>query len=408
MRNLFLTAAFLLSTLCLSAQSNLAVEQQYPNDDRAQKEYLTAVEKQANEKTSALRTTWLSNRPTSNWFISGFAGISGNLSGNQNGANKPFDAFDSDKDGFWNLHYGGAIGKMFSPVWGLRLNGQYGESKAFDKGTGREVKGYAEYINGSVDLMVNLKNFFRPYNPKGFFNPVLYVGPGVMYVFEDGARADFFNISIKTGLQLNFRLHDRWDLFLDGNALFVPQTFDRKSEGTAISSDVIVGGGLGLTYRFNFRHFIKAPMYDQREIDALNNEINALRNRPEKVCPPVPVCPEPKVIEKPVAADKDLKPVYFVINSAVVRDNQLINVALAAEYLLENPNAKLVLESYADAKTGTPAYNMQISKKRGEAVAKVLTSKFGIAKNRLELVPYGDTKQVSDKDDLNRVTMFVK
>ncbi|MCC8145444.1 MAG: OmpA family protein [Bacteroidales bacterium] len=401
----------------MSAQSSLAVENQYPGDERAQKEYATAIEKQANEKTSALRTTWLSNRPQSNWFISGFAGLGGNLSGTQAGAQKPFDAFDSDKDGFWNLFYGGAVGKWFSPVWGLRISGQYGESKSFTKIDNKhEVTGYAEYINGTMDFMVNLKNFFRPYNPKGFFNPVLYAGPGVIYTMENkeylGATSarpnpDFWNIAIKAGLQLNFRLHDRWDIFLDGNALIVPGGFDREGKATIASSDVLTNVNLGLTYRINFRHFIKAPMYDQREIDALNHEINELRNRPEVVCPPIPVCPEPQVVVKEVEAKEELTPVFFTINSSVVRDNQLISVAKAAEYLINNPNSRLELASYADKQTGTPAYNMQLSKKRSDAVAKVLVNKFGIDKSRLVLKHYGDTVQPFDENDWNRVTIFV-
>ncbi|MDL2224192.1 OmpA family protein [Bacteroidales bacterium OttesenSCG-928-M06] len=393
----------------------MAVQNQYPGDEKAQGVYDTAIEKQANEKTSALRTTWLANKPTSNWFISGFAGIGGNLTGSKPQAGEPWKVFD-DGDRFWNLQYGGAIGKWFSPVWGLRLSGVYGEAKAFENdGDRQNLRGYAEYINGNIDFMLNLKNFFRPYNSKGFFNPVLYVGPGIVYTMEDkefvgtkeNPAGDFFNIAVKAGLQLNFRLHDRWDLFLDGNALIVPSGFDRDYRGTAISSDIITSANIGLTYRFNFRHFIKAPMYDQREIDALNREINELRNRPEVVCPPVPVCPEPKVIVKEVEAKEELTPVFFTINSAVVRDNQLISVAKAAEYLINNPGSKLELASYADKKTGTPSYNMQLSKKRSDSVAKVLVNKFGIDKSRLVLKHYGDTVQPFDENDWNRVTIFV-
>lgn len=413
MKNLLFTAVFLLSTLCASAQSSLAVENQYPGDERAQSEYMTAIEKQANEKTSAIRTTWMSNSPGANWFISGFAGIGGNLSGSQKGADKPWDAFDSDKQGFWDMFYGGAIGKWFSPVWGLRLSGQYGQAASFLKNANgsHSREGYAAYINGTVDFMVNLKNVFRPYNPKGFFNPVLYVGPGMIYTMEhkvgNYTQPDFWNIAIKSGLQFNFRLHDRWDIFLDGQALFVPDGFDRDNRGTTASSDVLINASIGLTYRFNFRHFIKAPMYDQREIDALNREINELRNRPEVICPPVPVCPEPKVVVKEVESKDELTPVFFTINSSVVRDNQLISVAKAAEYLINNPSAKIELASYADKKTGTPAYNMQLSKKRSDAVAKVLVNKFGISKSRLVLKHYGDTVQPFDENDWNRVTIFI-
>ncbi|MDR0427060.1 MAG: OmpA family protein [Dysgonamonadaceae bacterium] len=422
MRNLFLTAVFLFSTLCLNAQSKLAVENQYPGDAKAQEVYLTAVEKQANEKTSALRTTWMANKPSSNWFISGFAGIGGNWSGSQHLATKPWKAFDKDVDGMWNPVYGGSIGKWFTPVWGLRVNGFYGKYKAFElTDQGHHLRGFSESVNGTIDFMVNLKNVFRPYNPKGFFNPVLFVGTGFNYTWENDSKVDPIygdktwdqvagngvNTALKGGLQLNFRLHDRWDLFLEGQALYIPKGFDRWEEGESLNSDVISNLLLGLTYRFDFRHFIKAPMYDQREIDALNREINELRNRPEVICPPIPVCPEPEVIVKEVAAKEELTPVFFTINSSVVRDNQLISVAKAAEYLIDNPNAKLELASYADKKTGNPSYNMRLSKNRSEAVAKVLVNKFGIKRDRLVLKHYGDTVQPFEQNDWNRVTIFV-
>jgi len=51
---------------------------------------------------------------------------------------------------------------------------------------------------------------------------------------------------------------------------------------------------------------------------------------------------------------------------------------------------------------------MQISKKRAEAVAKVLIDKFGINKSRLTVSYKGDTVQPFAKNDDNRVTIFVK
>lgn len=406
MKKLILSAVVLFSAVCANAQSELAVENQYPGDAKAVAQYEKAIEKQDNPKTSALRKTWLANTPNAGWFISGQAGVGGSLrDGNNVDIAKPWGAWGDD-NGFWNPVYGGSVGKWISPVWGLRLNGLYGTAKTFNDNDALSTS--ADYVNVTGDFLLNLKNFFMPYNPKAFFNPVLYLGTGFMYTMEDSDLdlPSYFNLATKLGLQFNFRLGDRWQLFLEGQGVLAPKNFDRNHSAYFANCDLMTNVNLGLTYRFNFRHFIAAPMYDQREIDALNREIEELRNRPVPVCPPVVVCPEPVV--KEVAQEVTLDPVFFLINSAAVRDNQLISVAKAAQYLMENPNAKIEIAGYADKNTGTPKYNMQLSEKRAKAVAKMLTDKFGVEKSRIKTSFYGDTVQPFAENDWNRVAIFVK
>ena len=424
MKNLFLTAVFLLSALFASAQVNqLAVENQFPGDEGAQKVFQVASEKQFAEKTSALRTTWLANRPQSNWFISIQGGGTGMISPEASEFNltNPIQWFDAKTPTYWHPSVGASIGKWFSPVWGLRLNGLYGGVQGFFNGIteddfvdGKVKPGKAadfssvNYYQGTFDFMINLKNVFTAYNPKAFFNPVLYVGMGAVHT--EGANGAF-NLAEKVGMQLNFRLNRAFDLFLDGNGTLVPKNFDGHNRGLIANSDLLTNASLGFTYKFNFRSFIKAPLYDAAQIDALMREINELRNRPVPVCPPTTVCPP--VVECPVqevaaVTTVELTPVFFLIGSSVVRDNQLLSVTRAAEFLTSNPNAKLELASYADRKTGSPASNMALSKRRGQAVADVLVKKFGIDKKRLTLKAYGDTVQPYAENDLNRVTIFVK
>jgi outer membrane protein OmpA-like peptidoglycan-associated protein len=466
MKNLFLTAVFLLSALCVNAQKELAVDKQYPGDEGAQRAYQTAVEKQSNEKTTAVRTTWVANRPGANWFISVQGGMGGLVSETPLQLNlNPIDWFNKDKRPvtFWHPMVGASLGKWFSPVWGLRLNATaslrelagwipksevgsaywlvdrndkavylrgstiyLGQQVAGQRGDFKDKPGYAygvRYIAGTLDYMVNLKNLFGGYNPKAFFNPVIYAGVGYAHTLgdKDKGKAAVHSMAGKAGMQWNFRLNRAFDLFLDGHALVLPENFDRRINGGK-TIDFVANGSLGLTYRMNFRSFIAAPLYDPSEIDALNREINdlrnQLRNRPqEKPCPPPPPCPECPVVPStpgtsptqpyPQIPGYELTPVFFDINSFVVRDNQLVNVAKAAEYLVSHPGSKLELASYADKRTGTPAYNLSLSKKRSEAVAKMLVSKFGIDRKRLIVKYYGDKVQPFAENDLNRVTLFV-
>jgi outer membrane protein OmpA-like peptidoglycan-associated protein len=416
MKNLFLTAVFLLSVLSVSAQKELAVGNQYPGDEKAQEVYQTAIDKQANNKTSAVRTTWLANKSNSNWFLSVKAGMGGVLSDKNVKIEQPWKWFD-DRNGFWHPTGGLAVGKWFSPIWGLRLDADYGHVQSFNKN--EVATGESRYYAATGNFLINLKNLFLPYNPKGFFNPVLNIGAGILQTNADNGwnplpskQGAFFNVAEKIGLQLNFRLCDAWNFFVEGQTWALPANFDNmggKMMSTFGNTDIILNGTLGFTYNFNFRHFIKTPIYDQGEIDALNREINELRNRPQVVCPPVVKCPDP--VQTTVVAKEEkkeeLSPVFFAMSSSAVRDNQLISVAKAAEYLINNPNAKLEVASYADKKTGTASYNLQLSKKRSDAVANMLVNKFGIDKKRLVLKHYGDTVQPFADNDSNRVSIFV-
>lgn len=416
MKKLVFFGAMLL-TVC-STYGQRTVETQYPGDELAKEINLEAVQNQTEIK-KASSMTWVDNRARDNWFISGFAGLGGNLTGSIKDAGKPFNAFDSDKDGFWKLSYGGALGKWYSPTYGFRIVGKYGESSTFHKDENKDyaLSANAEYINGNIDFMVNLKNLLTPYNPKAFFNPVAYIGPGVVYTMgqtpEGGTyQRHAWNISMNAGLQLNFRLHDRWDLFLDANATMFPSDFDRDARNTVMGSDVVATVNLGLTYRFNFRHFIAADFNDPTIVEGLNRRINdlrheneQLRNRPVPVCPP---CPEEETV---VVVEQKLTylptPVFFTIGSAVVSEKQMFAIEEAAKYLKENPNHKLELTGYADAQTGTATFNQALSEKRVNAVAKILEERYGISKNRLITRAKGDKVQPFEENNWNRVVVFV-
>jgi hypothetical protein len=463
-KNLLLTAFMLVFAFYISAQSNnpLAVENQFPDDRRALNIFDDYTKTQLDHSATALRTTWIANSPRDNWFIS----LNGGAAILSSEETRYMDLKDQIKP-----TVGLAIGKWFSPVWGLRLSATGSKLQGFaiwnpganpsDPRTGSghgswfigtdypvadvnlgnptntyvnafggpgteaaraliyerfleggkylqlsEGPGYTydvTYVGASVDFLLNLKNMFTPYNHKAFFNPVLYAGVGYARTLKEKERTTVNSMMGKFGLQLNFRLSDRWDFFADAQALMLPEYFDRRV-GDNMIQDYVFNATAGFTYRFNFRHFIKAPVFDTRELDALNREINELRNR-ELVCPPVVVCPPAqKVVEKEQVL---LTPVFFTLDSYVVRDNQLISIAKAAQFLIANPGVRIQIAAYADRNTGNPAHNMRLSQNRANAVANVLADKFGIERRRLEITYFGDTVQPFEENDWNRVAIFI-
>ena len=85
----------------------------------------------------------------------------------------------------------------------------------------------------------------------------------------------------------------------------------------------------------------------------------------------------------------------------------MVNVYNVAQWLKENPECNVTITGYADKGTGTAAYNMKLSKKRAESVAKLLTEKYGISSSRIQVVGEGSNIQPFPQDNnWNRIVIF--
>ncbi len=304
-----------------------AIENQFPEDSLANKIFEQTIHTQLDTTATALRSTWLANRPKDNWFMSLTLGFA-DLQSEQSRYRPLMDRISPT--------YGFAVGKWFSPVWGARLNitgaslqgftvwkkdrwgggdwyigVNYPNPNSNPNRTNNYVHAYEEtgakyieevflnmddpvstkkgdgytydfsYMAGSLDFLLNLKNLCMPYNPRGLFNPIIYAGVGFAHTFKDGGRTAVNNIMEKIGLMLDFRLCDSWNVFLDGQMMFVPEIFDRRV-GDNNTQDILSNLSIGVSYKFNFRHFIKADIYDQDpgKLIPLNEKINSLRKKP--------------------------------------------------------------------------------------------------------------------------------
>ncbi|MGI2257757.1 OmpA family protein [Shewanella sp. GXUN23E] len=81
----------------------------------------------------------------------------------------------------------------------------------------------------------------------------------------------------------------------------------------------------------------------------------------------------------------------FANNSAELDQTSLDEVAILADFMNQNPNSTVVIKGFA-SNTGNPDYNMKLSQRRAESVAKALETRFGIAANRISARGYGVTQ----------------
>ena len=99
--------------------------------------------------------------------------------------------------------------------------------------------------------------------------------------------------------------------------------------------------------------------------------------------------------------------VRFTINSAVISNEEMVNVYNAAQYIKANPDMKVVIKGYADKDTGTSEYNKGLSERRAKAVYDALTKTYGISADRLSYEGLGSADQPYDTNNWNRIVIFV-
>ncbi|HLH78498.1 MAG TPA: OmpA family protein [Candidatus Binataceae bacterium] len=104
--------------------------------------------------------------------------------------------------------------------------------------------------------------------------------------------------------------------------------------------------------------------------------------------PPPPPPPPPVQHERIV-----LRGVHFDFNKANIRPDAVPILDEAADILSKNPNVTVDVNGYCDA-IGSFAYNLKLSQRRADAVARYLESK-GIPSSRLVTHGYGKTHFVA-------------
>jgi outer membrane protein OmpA-like peptidoglycan-associated protein len=89
-----------------------------------------------------------------------------------------------------------------------------------------------------------------------------------------------------------------------------------------------------------------------------------------------------------------LRDVFFHTDSALLQDASLPALYELARLLKANPEARVTLEGHTD-NSGTPAYNLHLSRERAGAVVEFLARQ-GIGAWRMDSAGYGDTRPAAD------------
>ena len=339
------------------------------------------------------KTNFKKNKAGDNWFIS-VAGGASILLGDQN--NK------ADFGNRLNFAPQFSFGKWFNPYLAFRTQLNGGILHGFE-GDNAEFMQHNKYAAAHVDLLWDVTNFWGVYNEKRVFRLIPWVGFGYAQRFENQGRARTESPTLNAGILTAFRLSKRVDLNVEVQGSLLNEQFNRVNMFHL--TDGIAQLSAGLTFKLGKTDFEVLEPMDYALLNDLNNQINSLRAANDELSKRPESCPECEEVVTNVVNNYVDNVVYFRLNSAKIDKNQQINIYNTAEFVKEN-NAPIKVIGYADKKTGTSSYNMQLSEKRAKAVAKELIEKYGVSSEQISIEYRGSDEQPYSENNWNRVVIM--
>ena len=338
------------------------------------------------ENGKVVRGPYETNRFSDNWFI----GVGGGI-----------NAFWNDGMKVDDMKIAPSIdvnfGKWFTPTIGMRAGYQ---------GINFQVQnqpklGYM-YVHG--DFLWNISDAIGGYKETRFWNfvPYLHTGYFRSYGVDNVDFADN-EIAAGAGLLHNLRLSNRLDLIVDMRATVVNGRVN-ASDGVSVLPSVTMGlavdlgwpnfvrsstiiAGIEAVAAENMAVLETAAMALEMANIALeeqNDNLIAVNNKLKK---------ENATLKSKVAnmdmMFKDMTPatLYFDIGKDVLSQKELQHLDFLAKNLLtkisKDTKIYITVLGTADANTGSAKRNQYLSKARGAYVSGLLTSKYGIAANRI-------------------------
>lgn len=325
------------------------------------------------------------------------------------------------------------LGRNFTPVFGLAA-----ESNIYFKEVGRKQGGLHKTgtavngINTSLLGIVNLTNWVAGYKgePRCFEVSAVY-GLGWGHVFSNAADYnDNMNMfTSKAGLDFAFNLGKAkaWQLYVEPSMNWALN--GNGYEGVKYDINrAMFQVNVGLVYKFknsNGTHnFTIASGRDQAEVDALNAQINSLReqnatltskdeqNQKNLSAKDAEINNLKKALDEcnkrpaKTATATNLQPtVIFRQGKSVVDPAQVASIELIANYMKNHKDANVEIKGYASPE-GSKELNQRLSEKRAEAVKDILVKKYKISADRLKTTGMGATDKLFEQVEFNRVATF--
>ena len=314
------------------------------------------------------------------------------------------------------------VGSWYNSKVGLRGKAYFWKNK-YDNDDMRQTFKYTN-TKVSVDFLLDLTNLIKENRKVKNFSTVWFVGAGINMNWAKDVAYE-----VTDEYPNGWAKQMRWD-GTRHNVGFSANT------GFRFQYDILkwLGVNVEVAGHYNGHHANNyANNLGDWQFTALAGVVFNLgqksgAGKKKVVVPPTPVRPaqpaqkaEPKPAQKPAPKPVAKKPaetkpaapakryqetVFFGNAVSELTAEEDAKLKELAQWMNENPGAYIYLTGYADATTGNPELNMEISKKRVEAVANVLKEKYGIKEARIHTSYKGDTVQPYSTPERNRCVVL--
>ena len=341
-----------------------------------------------------------------NWSIGIHAGVTTPLT---------HSAFFPNMRATWGL----GIGKQLTPFFGMGVEAMTSINTTASK---------TAFDNTNVSLLtsVNLSNLFAGYwgTPR-LFEIETVAGLGWLHYAQNG-DGDRNSISSKLGLNFNFNLGEAkaWTIGIKPALVYDLNACGERNVGfNANRAAWEITAGLKYHFRCsNGKHHISfAKLYDQAEVDALNEQVNILRQanadqeaeltaanqRNAELEQQLANCKNqgPVIVTDTITSHKKTleSVVTFRQGGVSVVASQTPNVERIATYLKNHEKATVSIKGYASPE-GKAEVNARIAQQRADAVKSLLVKRYKIAENRITAEGQG-VGNMFEEPDWNRVSI---
>ena len=269
-----------------------------------------------------------------------------------------YHMFESDQNLEDSVTYGVRLGYSFTPAWAIEGAVSAVGSSVDDVSRVGAEEGQFRSPMDNVDLLLYQLDALYHFRPDQKFSPYLVGGYGV--VDYDPGISDKAMSAFNFGVGAKYWVSEKLALRFDLRDHMVSEMFDHAYHN--------ISATVGLTFAFGG----KSEPATARAVAAT----------PVKA----PVAAEVVVLE--------FEDIHFDFDKSTLTPEARRILQRSIAILRENPKAKVRIAGYTSA-AGTAVHNQGLSERRASAIKEYLISDGGIARSRLSVIGYGDTRPVS-------------